>query len=138
MGGIDMKSAGVPATLAAMALVSMTVLVSGRPPDPFTEACQLIETGFQKELNVCVVGVAGKDSKVRVLYATNTGMTGKVVAVYRSPIVQGALVPLEELSANEGKLVAVGGVDNTHSIFSAKLLEVAGPWSAAAIEALAK
>jgi hypothetical protein len=42
------------------------------------------------------------------------------------------------ISANEGKLVAAGGIDNAHSIFSAKFLEVAGPWSAAAIEALAK
>jgi hypothetical protein len=65
-------------------------------------------------------------------------MAGKVVAVFRSPIVQAALVPLEELSANEGKLVAIGGVDNADSIFSAKLLEVAGPWSAAAIKALAQ
>jgi hypothetical protein len=127
-----MKSAAIAASFAAM-----TVLVSGQPNDPFRDACQLIETGFQKDLNVCVVGVAGKDS-VRVVYGTNPTMTGKVVPVFRSPIVQGALVPLEELSANEGKLVAVGGVDNAHSIFSAKLLEVAGPWSAAAIEALTK
>jgi hypothetical protein len=135
--GTHMKSAAIAASLGAMAVASMTVLVSGQPGDPFVEACHLIETGFQKDLNVCVVGVAGKGSKVRVLYATNAAMTGKVVAVYRSPIVQGALLPLEELSANEGKLVAVGGVDNAHSIFSAKFLEVAGPWSAAAIEALA-
>jgi hypothetical protein len=81
-----MKSAAIPASLAAMAMASMTVLVSGQLQDPFAEACQLIETGFQN-LNVCVVGVAGKHSKVRVLYATNAGMTGKVVAVYRSPIV---------------------------------------------------
>jgi hypothetical protein len=133
-----MKSAAIAASLGAMALASMTVLVSGKPPDPFAEACQLIETGLQKELNVCVVGFAGTDSKVRVLYATKAAMTGKIVAVYRSPIVQGALVPLDELSANEGKLVAIGGVDNADSIFSAKLLEVAGPWSAAAIQALAK
>jgi hypothetical protein len=82
-----MKSADIPASLAAMAMASMTVLVSGQLQDPFAEACQLIETGFQKDLNVCVVWVAGKHSKVRVLYATNAGMTGKVVAVYRSPIV---------------------------------------------------
>jgi hypothetical protein len=133
-----MKSAAIGASLAAIALASMTVLGSGQPEDSFAAACQAIETGFQKDLNVCVVGIARKDSNVRVVYATNAAMTGKVVAVFRSAIVQGALVPLEELSAHEGKLVAVGGVDNTHSIFSAKFLEVAGPWSAAAIEALAK
>jgi hypothetical protein len=133
-----MKSAVIPAALTAVAVASMTVLVSGQPKDPFAEACQLIETGFQKDLNVCVVGVAGKNSKVRVVYATNPAMTGKIVAAFRSPIVQGALVPLEELSANEGKLVAIGGVHNADSIFSAKFLEVAGPWSTAAIEALAK
>jgi hypothetical protein len=65
-------------------------------------------------------------------------MRGKIVAVYRSPVVQGALIPLEEVSANEGKLVAVGGFDDTDRIFNAKFLEAAGPWSAAAIEALAK
>jgi hypothetical protein len=133
-----MKSAAIAASLGAMAVASITVLVSGQPPDPFAMACQLIETGFPKDLNVCVVGVAGKDSKVRVLFATNAAMAGTVVAVYRTPIVQGSLVPMEELSANEGKLVVVGGVDNAHSIFSAKVLEIAGPWSAAAIEALAK
>jgi hypothetical protein len=137
-GGTDMKCAAIPASLAAMALASMTVLVRGQLLDPFAEACQLIETGFQKDLNVCVIGVAGKDSKVRIVYATNAAMTGQVVAVFQSSIVQGALVPLEELSANEGKLVAIGGVHNADSIFSAKFLEVAGPWFAAAIEALAK
>jgi hypothetical protein len=133
-----MKSAAIGVSLAAMALASMTVLLSGQPEDSFAAACQAIETGFQKDRNVCVVGIAGKDSNVRVVYATNAAMTGKVVAVFRSAIVQGALVPLEELSAHEGKLVAVGGVDNAHSIFSAKFLEVAGPWSSAVIEALAK
>jgi hypothetical protein len=133
-----MKSAAIAISLATMAVASMTVLVGGQRKASFAEACRLIDTGFQKDLNVCVIGVAGKDSKVRVLYATNAAMTGKFVAVYQSSIVQGPLVPLEELSANEGKLVVVGGVDNTHSIFSAKFLEVAGPWSAAAIEALAK
>jgi hypothetical protein len=132
------KRAAIPASVAALTLASLTVLVSGQPRNPFAEACQLIETGFQKNLNVCVVGVAGKDSKIRVVYATHATMAGKVVAVFRSPIVQAALVPLEELSANEGKLVAIGGVDSADSIFSAKLLEVAGPWSAAAIKALAQ
>jgi hypothetical protein len=85
-----------------------------------------------------VVGVAERDSKIRVVYATNPAMTGKIVAVFRSPIVQGTLLPLEEISANEGKVIAVGGVDNTDSIFSATFLEAAGPWVAAAIEGLTK
>jgi hypothetical protein len=133
-----MKSAAILAGLAVIAVASMAGQLSSHAEDSFAEACQAIETGFQKNLNVCVVGVAEKDSKVRVVYATNPAMRGKVVAVFRSPIVQGALVPLEELSANEGKLVAVGGVDNTDSIFSATFLEAAGPWFASAIEALVK
>ena len=60
------------------------------------------------------------------------------MAVFRSSVVQGFLAPLVELSSNEGKLVAIGGVDNTDSIFSATLLEAAGPWFKAAIESLAK
>jgi hypothetical protein len=72
------------------------------------------------------------------VHATNSAMRGNFVAVFRCPMVQGSLVSLQGVSANEGKLAAVGGFDNTDSIFSAKFLEAAGPWSAAAIEALAK
>jgi hypothetical protein len=133
-----MKSAAIRASLAAIGLASMAGQVSAHAKDSFAEACQAIETGFQKNLNVCVVGVAEKDSKVRVVYATNPALKGKAVAVFRSPLIQGALVPLEEVSANEGKLIAVGGVDNKDSIYSATFLEAAGPWFAAAIEALVK
>jgi pyruvate carboxylase len=133
-----MKSAAIPAGVAAIAVASMAGQVSAHAKDSFAEACKAIETGLRKDRNVCVIGIAEEDSKVRVVYATNPAMRGKVVTVYRSPIVQGALVPLAELSANERKLVAVGGVDNADSIFSATFLEAAGPWFAAAIEALAK
>ena len=133
-----MKSAAIRATLAAVFVASMAILVIAQSKDSFSEACQAIETGFQKDRNVCVIGIANKDSKVRVLYATNPAMRGRVVAVFRSSVVQGFSAPLEELSSNEGKLVAIGGVDNTDSIFSATLLEAAGPWFKAAIESLAK
>jgi hypothetical protein len=122
-GRIEMASPHRLLLVSAFAIAgSLAGVAQAQQADPFQTACDAALTQIQANSRVCIIGVVLNDTEVRVLSSNKPGYIFKKSKIFQSPVQQGQEVPLEGLGRLKDSVVAIGGFDNTNTVYSAKLL----------------